>query len=175
MIRRLLIYALLLTGSIIFAWPFLWMVSTSAKLERELFAEHVHILPQSPGARLQSPYIDNRAFADVRGPRLQEALTIIETQLKSRELDPSVAIKETARGIYARLLTTIPGEAWQKPADGLSRDIASAISPQLIADVAGQLRRVEVEHRHLMPERAARNVHDHILVDITGRHRGQPL
>ena len=142
MIRRLLIYALLLTGSVVFAWPFVWMVSTSAKLERELFAEHAHILPQSPQARLQSPYIDNRTFADVRGPRLEEKLAIIETQLKSMELDPPVAIKETARGIYARLLTTIPGEAWGKPAGELSRDIAAAISPQLIVDVAVQLRRV---------------------------------
>jgi ABC-type glycerol-3-phosphate transport system permease component len=142
MIRRVLIYALLAAGSIIFAWPFIWMVSTSAKLERELFAEHAHIMPQSPQARLQSPYIDDRTFADVRGPRLEEALAIIETQLKSMELDPTAAMKETARGIYARLLTTIPGEAWEKPAGELSREIAAAISPQLIVDVAGQLRRV---------------------------------
>jgi ABC-type glycerol-3-phosphate transport system permease component len=140
--RALLIYAALLLGSAVFAWPFIWMVSTSAKLERELFAEHAHILPQSPQARLQSPYLDNRTFADTTGPRLEEALNIIENQLKSMELDRTIAIKETARGIYARLLTTVPGEAWEKPTNELSTDIAAAISPQLIADVATQLRRV---------------------------------
>src|SRR5207253_6634771 len=123
MIRPTLIYALLAAGALIFAWPFLWMVSTSAKLERELFAEHAHILPQSPQARLQSPYNDNRAFADVIGPRLEEALTIIENQLKSMPLDPHIATRATARGIYARLLTTIPGETWEKPVDELHADI----------------------------------------------------
>jgi ABC-type glycerol-3-phosphate transport system permease component len=142
MIRRVAIYLLLASGTVIFAWPFIWMVSTSAKLERELFAEHAHILPQSPQARLQSPYLDNRAFADVTGPRLEEALAIIETQVKSMEPDRDIAIKQTARGIYARLLSTIPGEAWEKPTADLSTDIAAAISPQLAADVTGQLRRV---------------------------------
>jgi ABC-type glycerol-3-phosphate transport system permease component len=37
MTRRGLIYAALFVGAVIFAWPFFWMASTSAKLDRELF------------------------------------------------------------------------------------------------------------------------------------------
>src|SRR2546428_9598302 len=116
--RRLVIYSLLALGSAVFVWPFVWMASTSAKLERELFRERPHILPQSPKPRLQSPYIDNRLFADVSGPRMDKALPMIEAQLTSpnydwpADVDRNIVIKETARGIYAHLLTTIPREHW---------------------------------------------------------------
>ena len=36
-LRTLLIYFLLVAGSLVFIWPFLWMAATSAKLDRELF------------------------------------------------------------------------------------------------------------------------------------------
>lgn len=146
--KRLFIYVALFSGAFIFAWPFVWMASTSAKLERELFREHPHILPQSPKPRLQSPYIDNRLFADVSGPRMNETLPMIEAQLAAAnydwpaDVDRNIAIKETARGIYARLLTTIPREHWDKSTEELRGEIASFISPALIADLLNQLRRV---------------------------------
>ena len=34
---RIAIYFLLSLGTIVFAWPFLWMAATTAKLDRELF------------------------------------------------------------------------------------------------------------------------------------------
>jgi multiple sugar transport system permease protein len=148
MLRRLFIYLLLIAGATIFAWPFIWMAATSAKLERELFSERAHILPQSPRPQLHSPYIDNRLFAEVKGPRTDEALGIIETELASAsyawpsDVDRGSAIKETARGIYARLLSTIPHEDWIKSSAELRPEIGAAISPQLLDDVTQQLRRV---------------------------------
>jgi multiple sugar transport system permease protein len=148
MIRRILIYAALLAGALVFAWPFVWMASTSVKLERELFRERPHILPQAPRPRLQSPYIDNRLFTDVSGPRMDKALPMIEAQLTSTnyhwpaDVDRNIAIKETARGIYARLLTTIPREHWDISTEERRGEIASFISPALIVDVLNQLRRV---------------------------------
>ncbi len=145
--KRLLIYLVLIGGSLVFTWPFIWMISTSAKLERELFAEHPHILPQAPRPQLRSPYIDNRLFADVSGPRLNESLSIIETQLRStsyvwpKDVDVDAMRQEMARGIYARLLTTIPGETWKKSSEEFQTDIVAAISPDLIVDLAEKLRR----------------------------------
>lgn len=146
--KRLFIYCALFSGALIFAWPFVWMASTSAKLERELFRERPHIFPQAPRPRLQSPYIDNRLFADVSGPRMDKALPMIEAQLRSTnydwpaDVDRNMAIKETARGIYARLLTTIPREHWDISTEELRGEIASFISPALVVDVLNQLRRV---------------------------------
>lgn len=140
-IRTVFIYALLLIGSLIFAWPFIWMAATSAKLERELFSGDSRILPQSPQARLQSPYIDGRGLADLSGPRLKETLAIIETQLNSAPNTGTIATREIARGIYRQLFATLSPEDWNKSGEEFHAIITQKISPPLIAEVSNQLRR----------------------------------
>src|SRR5215213_72209 len=78
--RSIFIYASLALGALIFAWPFLWMAATSAKLDREMFGGTA-LLPERPLPRTQSPYVDDRLFARVTGPRLDEALPIIEERI----------------------------------------------------------------------------------------------
>ncbi len=146
--RSLFIYGLLLGGSLLFVWPFLWMGATSAKLDRELFGEAMSLWPQRPIPRLQSPYIDDRLFDNLRGPHLAEAVAMIEKDLASsdyawpNDVDRQVLLRQTARGIYARLLTVLPGEFWELPAEQLHAKITPEISPALIAEVVLQLRRV---------------------------------
>ncbi|MEO8045076.1 MAG: carbohydrate ABC transporter permease [Spartobacteria bacterium] len=146
--RSLFIYGLLLGGSLLFVWPFLWMGATSAKLDRELFGEAMSLWPQRPIPRLQSPYIDDRLFDDLKGPHLAEAVAMIEKDLASsdyawpNDVDRQVLLRQTARGIYARLLTVLPGEFWELPAEQLHAKITPEISPGLIAEVVLQLRRV---------------------------------
>ena len=147
-VRTVVIYASLTAGSLVFAWPFIWMASTSAKLERELFREKPRILPEAPRPRLRSPYIDDRVFADTTGPRMNEAIAVIETHLASApqtwnpEADRASARKETARGIYAQLLNTIPREDWNKPAEELGAQVTQNISPALAGEIMTRLRRV---------------------------------
>ena len=95
-LRIIALYSLLVAGSIIFIWPFLWMAATSAKVDRELFTERLRLLPERPIPRTHSPYVDEKLFNDIRGPRLTEALTMIEQHLaklpyswpnRSRSLD----------------------------------------------------------------------------------------
>ena len=146
--RPLLIYLLLLGGSLVFVWPFLWMAATSAKLDRELFGEAMSLWPQRPIPRLQSPYIDDRLFDNLKGPHLAEAVAMIEKDLASsdyswpNDVDRPDLLRQTARGIYARLLTVLPGEFWELPAGELHTKITPQISPELIAEVIAQLRRV---------------------------------
>ncbi|MEY2439446.1 MAG: multiple sugar transport system permease protein [Verrucomicrobiota bacterium] len=145
--KRALIYAALLVGTLIFAWPFIWMLSTSAKLERELFGGRPRVLPQSPRPHMQSPYIDDRLFADARGPHMDEALTVIKEQLDSsgyawpEDVDRDIAKREAARAVYAGLLTTIPNDHWNKPIDQLRQELSPIISSQLIHNVTMGLRR----------------------------------
>jgi multiple sugar transport system permease protein len=148
MIRRLAIYLALFSGALIFGWPFLWMASTSVKLERELFSDRAGILPQSPRPELRSPYLDDRLFADTKGPRMDEALGIIEAKVTSIASDWPVevvrtnAIKQIARGIHARLLSTIPDNDWSKSFAELRPEIEAAVSPSLVSEINQQLRRV---------------------------------
>jgi ABC-type glycerol-3-phosphate transport system permease component len=146
-IKLALIYLALFGGAILFAWPFLWMFATSAKLESELFSEHPRILPETPRVETRSPYIDNRLFADIRGPRMKEALAIIDAELRStsyswpNDVDVDQLRKQTARGIYARLLATLPAETWSNSAAELQVVIGQNISPQLVVDLTTKLRR----------------------------------
>ena len=43
--HRLLVYGLLLAGTVLFILPFMWMVSTSLKPEQEVFAYPPQFLP----------------------------------------------------------------------------------------------------------------------------------
>ena len=148
MIRRLAIYLALFSGALIFGWPFLWMASTSVKLERELFSDRAGILPQSPRPELRSPYVDDRLFADTKGPRMDEALGIIEAKVTSiasdwpAEVVRTNAIQQIARGIYARLLWTIPDNDWSRSFAELRPEIEAAVSPSLVSEINQQLRRV---------------------------------
>src|SRR5438270_13938026 len=145
MIRRFIIYALLTFGSLLFAWPFIWMVGTSIKLEREVLSNRSSVLPEQPIPRSRSPYLDDRMFVHVDGPRRDEAIAILEEQLRSHvwppEVDPEIARQQVARGIYERLLGLIPSERWSDSREELRSILTSAVAPDLIDSVFGQLRR----------------------------------
>jgi multiple sugar transport system permease protein len=147
MIRRVLIYATLLAGAVVFAWPFLWMAFTSAKLERELFSEHPAGWPQAPRPVLRSPYMDDRIFANVDGPRRDEALPMIESNLRSKnyalpqDLDEGQLVKHVGLGIYQHCLTVFPSEYWHKTGAGLKREIDRIITGQLVDETSAKLRR----------------------------------
>jgi len=147
-LRLLLIYFLLVAGSVVFVWPFLWMAATSAKLDRELFSESLTVWPERPIPRLQSPYLDDRLFENLRGPRLEEAVGLIEKALGAvdypwpADLPRNELLHQTARGTYARLLNILPGEDWELSQDELRARVGPHISTPLISEVVGQLRRV---------------------------------
>ena len=145
MIRRFIIYALLILGSLIFAWPFIWMAGTSVKLEREVLSNRSRIFPERPIPRVKSPYLDDRMFSEVTGPHRDEAIAIIEEQIRSHawppEIDGEIARPQTARGIYERLLGSISYERWSEPTEQLRATLAAAITPELIDGVVGELRR----------------------------------
>ena len=146
MIRRLLIYLLLFAGSLLFAWPFIWMVGTSIKLEREVLSNRSSVLPEQPVPRTRSPYLDDRMFAQADGPHRDEAIAILEEQLRNHvwppQVDPEIARQQVARGIYERLLGLIPYERWSDSREELRSALTAAIAPALIDNVFGQLRRV---------------------------------
>jgi multiple sugar transport system permease protein len=145
-VRNSIVYAVLVLGSLLFAWPFIWMAGTSVKLEREVLSNRSRIFPERPIPRLKSPYIDDRIPANVTGPRRDEAIAIIEEQIRGRtwppEVDPEIARQQVARGIYERLLGLIAYERWSDSGEQLRAALTAAIAPDLIDSVFGQLRRV---------------------------------
>ena len=146
---RAVVYVLLTGGSFVFLWPFLWLAATSAKVDREIFGEIPHLWPQSPRPALHSPYIDTRFFADLNGPRMAEALPLIEARLAAPDfddvwppgLDRAAAIGESARGVYGRLLDRWPADRWTLPSPELRAEIDRAVDEPLAAQALGRVRR----------------------------------
>lgn len=147
MIRRILIYGALLIGAIVFAWPFLWMASVSAKLDREMFSEN-RMLPERPVPRAQSPYVDDRLYARVTGPKIEDALPMIEQHLETlalewpADVDRATLVKHTACGVYKRLLNMLPSEVWQQRNEQLRAAIRDNVSAPLAGEIVKELRRV---------------------------------
>jgi ABC-type glycerol-3-phosphate transport system permease component len=112
------VYALLLGGALIFAWPFLWMATTSVKVDREMFAEKIRLWPQRPIPVVKSPYIDTRFFANLPEKRSDEVLSIVEQKLgelrhglkgsvsSGPNIVPVIFCGIRVRSKYSRLVTT---------------------------------------------------------------------
>jgi multiple sugar transport system permease protein len=141
------IYALLFGGAAIFAWPFLWMVTTSVKMEREMFGEKIHLWPQRPIPQVKSPYVDTRLFDDVEGARMDEVLPALEEHLRAmnypwpEELNKEETLKQVARGAFKKLLYTMPVDLWKLPHDELVAETTKRVDASVVQEEIGQIRR----------------------------------
>ncbi len=61
-------HSFLIALAVMFAFPFVWMVCTSAKVDREMFSEKRTFLPEPPDPKLVSPYIDFSIFPSPEKP-----------------------------------------------------------------------------------------------------------
>lgn len=121
---RLLVYALLILGTIIFSFPFVWMMASSTKVDRELYPEELTIFPQTPIPRQASPYVDDRFFADLpetvdRQNELLPGLVDLVRQsgfVFPDQISTTDAESHVARGLFKRLAKRLPPEVWSADA-----------------------------------------------------------
>ncbi len=138
--RHVWIYVLLIGGSAIFVWPFLWMATTSVKTDRELFGEQIRLMPQTPHPEIRSPYMDTHYFDSVHGERMNELLPALEKQVAGY---PGVKdVRVVARGIYQKLLNTLP-------ADQMRVAAINRVDAAMVKEVVGQVRRALLVGRFL--------------------------
>lgn len=142
------IYALLIVGAIVFVWPFLWMATTSIKIDREMFGDKIHLWPHRPIPQTKSPYIDQRLYEDVTGKHMDELLATLEAHLQN--MDPSVwpndvdrntVIKQTARGCYRKLIDTMPSTFWDGPVEDLKAEATKRVDAAMVREIVGEIRR----------------------------------
>ena len=142
------IYALLLVGAIIFSWPFLWMATTSIKIDREMFGEKIHLWPHRPIPQIKSPYIDQHFFDDVTGKHMSDLLPVLQDHLQRMDpsvwpddVDRKVAIQQTARGCFHKLLNTVPMAVWDGPVETLKAESIRRVDANMVHEIIGQIRR----------------------------------
>ena len=144
--QRVWIYVLLLVGSLIFAWPFVWMATTSVKVDREMFVEQMHVWPERPIPQIKSPYIDTRYYEDLSGKHQDVLLPVLEAHLQKLdyawppEIDRAAVIKQVARGAFQKLQNTMPVTIWDS--DSLVAEATQRVDVAMVSDVLGQVRRV---------------------------------
>ena len=116
-LKGVLVYGVLIAGSILFSIPFAWLVATSAKVDRELFTKDLRFLPLTPVPSPKSPYVDEAFFQYVDGPHKKELLGDFERLARQCGFKPpadvpaDVAFREIAVGLYERLSRTLPEKA----------------------------------------------------------------
>lgn len=158
-LRTITIYGLLVAGSAIFSLPFLWMVATSVKVDRELFTERLHILPMAPRPAQQSPYFDPRRFRDLSGPSMETSIATLRDEVSNGKSDAPEseilsldgAADAASRGIYERLVRTWPKSQWEGA--NLTERLRSEATPQAIAKATLEsLRWLGIGSLHLIGE-----------------------
>lgn len=138
--QRLFVYTCLLVGAVVFSFPFVWMVCSSFKVDRELFTERLEIFPNTPNARTLSPFIDQAyyryAVTDLTKPHLDLFTRIINAAKFSvpAEVNCEAATQELTRGLARKLERILPQKVWHDPAL-LEQEARRAATPELLKEL----------------------------------------
>jgi len=151
--KPVLIHGVLLIGCLVFAFPFLWLLSTSAKRNEELAVFPPEWIPQVPWYSDTSPFIDGGAYGEMKAPdqlpsaawdRLRPALEqVLWSQIEQR-LGPS-ALGSTSRmtgaehlrpqmvaGVWAQAYELVPDRVWKESREAAASPHAAAENDPLV-------------------------------------------
>ena len=88
--ERMVLHGLLIGFSMVFFFPFLWMICNSVKVQEEMSSERFKLFPRSPHVVDNTPYIDVNEFPEVEpldgvpAPVWKKALPEIKKNIASR-------------------------------------------------------------------------------------------
>jgi len=116
-------HSILIALAFIFSYPFIWMIATSTKVDREMFTEQRSLLPKAPHPMTASPYIDDTTFPDPKLPEdmppeefaaVRDNITkeiharLVEVDLPIVTNMQATAIDELVDGLWKRVLALTP-------------------------------------------------------------------
>lgn len=124
------LHASLIAGAALFSLPFLWLLSTASKEDREVFQEQLAWLPELPRHVSVSPYIDEREYPEPQRPvgmdsalwdeRRTELLNIVRAVVHRKTAELPALVGETIdhdeilAGIWRTVARRVPDDLWQK-------------------------------------------------------------
>ncbi len=141
-IRQTFLYATLLAGTAVFSLPFLWMIGTSFKVEREMAgSSELSFVPETPRPAQKSPYLDANLVPASRLHGLEAHADILRELIQERGLpeempgDADAGMELLIRGVYARLRRFVPDAVWDLEHAARQNALAERLSGELIAEV----------------------------------------
>ncbi|MCL5271268.1 MAG: hypothetical protein M1457_12130, partial [bacterium] len=135
------VYACLIAGSVLFTFPFVWMVSSSVKVDRELYQRGIVIQPDTPHAPLRSPYVDLAYYREPLGPEVAARFALIERVARTcgfsypSTVDAADAARGVAQGLARKLEMALPPSAWKTGDAALEAEIRRIATPPIIASL----------------------------------------
>lgn len=149
-------HSVLVALAFIFSYPFIWMVATSAKVDREMFSEDRSLLPRAPRPRPRSPYVDTSEFPppslpdDLVPTRARQLVPILIASLSnyvaaSQSAFPDLTLPhaqaEAVEGLWERLLALTPHTLWTNPAVTPTTLATRVLRPQELSAVLARASR----------------------------------
>ncbi len=141
---RSIIYLTLLIGAIIFSFPFVWLVSTSMKVDQELFTSDLNILPQQPLARKHSPYFEKRRLDTLPGSAERQAEVLPKLRQLVRERKPNInedGVEAVADEAYAKLANLAPAELFNGPVEPFMAFANTALTESFLNELVSNRKR----------------------------------
>ncbi len=136
--RSLALYALLIAGSAVFALPFIWMIGSSFKVDREMFGDRITLMPARPVPAQTSPYFDTAYFKTGNNPAFRELRPFLLTLPAVRGAPEPEAL---APGVFKRLQQILPRSVWSAPPEELRAAVSNAVDSALVGEVTRQILR----------------------------------
>lgn len=155
--HRGVLHAILIGGSAMFLLPYVWLLGTSWKLDKEIQQEDFSLLPQRPMPRTVSPYIDERTFGEIRPPEQVDvdvwnewASEAVRGEIGKQvdawqnaragqfPLDPAVLRTELIEGVFKNVVAVLPYEVWKRDEPAFRLAVRSAVTQQMLSDAFAQ-------------------------------------
>lgn len=152
-LERFVLYGVLWGGAFIFALPFVWLVATSLKWDREIFQEEgswfSRLIPRLPYRVVRTPYIAVKDAGEFKKPPRLESKTwaLLRDRLEPLLWDaiqPDFARREVpdplrndlrfalTRHVWNRILAELPDDLWKQPLGQIQARILTAVTPEKI-------------------------------------------
>ncbi len=141
-------HSVLIACAVMFSFPFFWMMMTSAKVDRELFAEHMRLLPLTPWPAQRSPYVARpldhaapwpedvpaAAIARWQDPVTSQLARVVTAYLAPRVATGIPAIHDAmVAALWQRVLATTPPAQWTNPATRVAGIVRRVTVPRELA------------------------------------------
>ncbi|MBN1901682.1 carbohydrate ABC transporter permease [Candidatus Sumerlaeota bacterium] len=141
LLLRILVYFLLVSGSIVFSLPFVWMVCTSVKVDRELFPEKLTIFPKTPNAIEQSPYVDREYYKDAVKESQNEYIDVFSKIIRKsgfalpEHVHQERLVREMAKGLVKRFNTILPPDVWEQGAGVVEQKAENMVNEEMLRGI----------------------------------------
>ena len=147
--RALCRHAALATGAMLFGFPFLWLVSTTFKADREIIRERIEWVPDLPYYARESPYLSQSEYRNLARPlvlpprrwaEVRDALTpalwrAARAQAPAGTALPAQAADQVVRGLWDTVRKALSAEQLAQPPATVAETAAAAVTPDAVREV----------------------------------------